>query len=69
MEVRNLENVAVEIVDPDDPDSTYQCAARPGTVEVPDKLGRKLLHQSDRWASAEDDKPKRGKAADEGEKS
>lgn len=68
MEVRNLRPFAVEIVDPATDGATYECAARPGVVEVPDKLGRSLLKQEDAWAAVDDEKPKRGRAADEGEK-
>jgi hypothetical protein len=43
----------------------YTCAARPGTVEVNERLGRNLAKQEENWKIVEDDKPKRGKAADE----
>ena len=54
MLVRNKRSYAVEIVD-SDTDTVYECAARPGTVEVPDALGKRLLKQEDAWGSAEDD--------------
>ena len=67
MNVRNRRSYAVTIDDPDSGES-YECAARPGVVEVPDALGKSLLKQEDAWASVDDDeKPaKRGKSDEKG---
>ena len=54
--IRNLRSYAVEIEDPDE-GVVYECAARPGVVEVPDALAKSLLKQEDAWSSADDDKP------------
>lgn len=65
---RNLRPFAVEVVDPDTGD-VYECAARPGVVELPDKLAKSLDKQPDAWGDPDaDEKPKRGRAADEGDK-
>lgn len=51
MKIRNKRPYAVEV---DHDGKTYECAARPGVVEVPDELGKSLLQQEDAWSSAED---------------
>ena len=62
MLIRNLRHRTVVVSDPDFPPVTF---GPDETVEVPDKLGRKLAEQSDRWESA--DKPVRSKPANKKE--
>ena len=57
MRVRNKRPYPVVIEDAAS-GASYECAARPGVVEVPDVLGKRLLKQEDAWDVAEDDAPK-----------
>lgn len=57
MEIRNLRPYAVDFEDPDTGEG-FACAARPGTVEVPDKLGRNLVKQEDNWSKTDEPKAK-----------
>lgn len=54
MKIRNLRSYAVEVDDPET-GTVYECAARPGVVDVPASLGKRLVKQQDAWASADDD--------------
>lgn len=65
MKIRNERSFAVEV---DHEGETFECAARPGVVDVPDALGESLLLQEDSWSSAEDDSPKRPSKASTSEK-
>jgi hypothetical protein len=62
MEIRNQRPYAVTFEDPETGEG-FVCAARPGTVEVPDKLGRNLVQQGDNWSKI-DEKPRAKAAAD-----
>ena len=66
MKIRNLRTYAVEIDDPENR-TTYECAARPGVVEVPDALAKSLLKQEDAWTSADDEPKPQAKADDKKE--
>ena len=62
MLIRNLRGRTVVVSDPDFPPFTF---GPDETVEVPDKLGRKLAEQTDRWMP--EDEPDRPEPADDKE--
>lgn len=65
-EVRNKRPYPVRIHDIE-AGTTYRCAARPGTVEVPEALAKSLLEQEENWSDVKPGKSDEAKARKEGE--
>lgn len=55
--IRNKRPYAVEIVDNADDGKVYECAARPGVVDVPPSLAASLLEQEENWSRVGKPKP------------
>jgi hypothetical protein len=66
--IRNRHPYDVQIVDNNNGGTVYECAARPGVVDVPAELAASLLEQEENWAPASKpksgDKPAAGKEPD-----